>query len=280
MSTINGSGLATLNRETVSFTPFQGGEYGGRFEGPLAAIEAKYTQLRGRGYAVTLESDSSPIATCIFRSAFSSGTVGGDASGPNADFVDQWEIVRNTVQKELLLSDHPSVAAVNTANMVELKGFIENPGTWDDAEGFTILSGSFTDSAGVSRTNANSAIAADYLFALWRSFVRSVEVKQPILRLTRTTNPFYDAPFNVANVDRVLTTAQMISDSGVPSNFAVPLIELASALTHSTARADGLIVGYGWLKDMVSSTLSGTTRIQYIIEYKFNLWDLVRYPRA
>jgi len=266
MSTINGSGLATLTSQTVSFTPFQGGEYGGSFGGPFAAVLAKYHVLRGRGYAVHFQCDESPLATCTFRAAFSAAA-GEAASGPNADFVDQWEIVRNTVQKELLLSDHPSVAVLNADNLKELKSFIENPSTYDDdaADNFSIL-------------DEDSANAAYYLWDLYRSGARSIEVKQPILRLTRTTNPFYDSPFNVANVDVVLSTAHMISDSGVPSNFAVPLIELAAALSRSAVtRADELILRFGWLKDMVSSTLSGTTRIQYVIEYKFGLWDTVLY---
>ncbi len=271
MSTINGSSAATLNQETTSFTPFQGGEYGGRYEGPLAAIVTKYNLLRSQGYAVHLESDSSPIATCTFRAGFQSASPGGGATNPNLDYQDTWEIVRNTTQKELLMSDHPSVAALNSTNLAELKAFMADQSSWDDSAG--ILNFTITDTS----PYVNSSVNALYLFDLFQSGVRSVEVKQPILRLTRVTNPFYDAVFNVDNVDVVLTTSSMISDSGVPSNFAVPLLALAAALTGTTDRADSLDLAYGWLKDMVSSTITGNTRVQYVIEWKFGLWDTILY---
>lgn len=265
MSTINGSALATLNRQIVSFTPFQGGEYGGRFEGPLSAIVSTYNLLRSRGYEVHLESDSSPIATCVFRSAFLSSNPGDSATNPNLDYTDTWEIVRNTVQKELLMSDHPSVAALNAQNLLELKQYMQAPDTFEAEDGFTL-------------TGAASFDAANYLFELFRSGVRSVEVKQPILRVTRVTNPLYDATFNVSNVDTLLTTDSMILDSRVPANFAVPLIDLANAVAGTSFdRSDVLVLAFGWLKDMVSSSISGTKRVQYVIEYKFGLWDTVLY---
>ncbi len=265
MSTINGSSDATLNQQSLSFTPFQGGDFGGRYEGPLAGVLTKFYLLRGRGYEVHLESDSSPIATCTFRSSFLSSNPGDVATNPNLDYTDTWEIVRNTVQKELLMSDHPSVAKLNEENLLQLKQFMLAPDTFEDEDGFTL-------------TGADSCDAANYLFELFRSGVRSVEVKQPILRVTRVTNPFYDATFNVDNVDKLLTTNSMMGDSGVPSNFAVPLIALSDAIaTTSTARSDILVLAFGWLKDMVSSTISGTKKVQYVIEYKFGLWDTVEY---
>jgi len=279
---INGSLAAFQCRETYSFTPNQGGTYGGKYEGPAAAILAKFNTLLGLGYHVVYECDASPIASVTFDTPNNSGGPGNPPTDPNADYTDNFQVLRNTVQKELLLSDHPIVKNLNTRNLSELKGFILNPADYDIE-----LDGDGTVDLNFATTGSNQPVShndAVYLWDLFQSGVRSVEVKQPILRVTRVTNPLYDAPFDLSRVDRVLTTATMISDSGVTSNFAIQLAELAavfiSRATYSgawLARNDVLLMNYGWLKDAVTSETFGTTKNQYVIEYKFGLYDWALY---
>ena len=115
--------------------------------------------------------------------------------------------------------------------------------------------------------------------------IKSIEVKQPVLRVTRITNPLYDAPFDLDYVDRILTTSTMIYDSGVPSNFAIGLVSLATAISRRTAlnvngfasRPDYLGLKFGWLKDAPTSETVGTTKNQYTLEYKFGLYDVETY---
>jgi len=267
--TINGSGAAVQNRESISFTPNVGGDYGGRYEGPKAAVKAKMDVLIAAGYACKYECDQSPVATLEFSTPSNSGSPTDPPTNPNADYTDNFQVLRNTVQKELLMSDHPMVAVLTADNLSELKAFIAAPDTWEDGLGF-------------SPGSAPSVAAAEYLFALFQSGARSIEVKQPILRVTRVTNPNYDAPFDVSNTDKILSTARMISDSGVPSNFAVPLLDLANALMARIPvdgdgfadRTDALALKFGWLKDVNTAETLGTSRNQYVIEYKFGLWDV------
>lgn len=284
MSTINGSGAATQNRESISYTPNVGGEYGGRYEGPYAAIKSKMTTLIAAGYACKFECDASPIATLEFSTPTAAGNPGGVPVNPNADYTDNFQVLRNTVQKELLLSDHPLVAGLVQANLEQLKDIIsQNPKIVFDADHVAVaITGTRTVTSG---RPISSASKAQYLLDLHLSGVRSVEVKQPVLRVTRITNPAYDAPFYVGNVDKVLTSARMIRDSRVPSNFAVPLLGLAAALMRRTAvngsgyavRTDYIGLKYGWLKDAVTSETVGTTKNQYVLEYKFGLWDVETY---
>jgi hypothetical protein len=273
MSTINGSGAATQNRTNISFTPRIGGEYGGRFEGPAAAVLTQMNTLIALGYAVQYEQDQSPIASCTFTTTTGNGTTPTD---PNLDYTDNFQISRNTVQKEILMSDHPLVAGLTAANMKTLKRLMQNPSE------ATYASGNIADQwTGTSDQKA----VGQYLFDLFQSGVRSIEVKQPVLRVTRVTNPLYDAPFDLTYVDRFLTTSRMISDSGVPSNFAVPLAALASALmrqhtfttpgdvTSYVVRNDVLTLKFGWLKDVITNETLGTSKNQYILEYSFGLYD-------
>ena len=257
--TINGSGLATFNRETFTFTPNVGGEWGGRYEGPKAAVIAAMYNLANAGYSVQYECDASPIAS--FTYSVPTTNSGAVPSSANDDYTDNYQVSRNTAQKEILMSDHPLVTELNATNLEELKAYMLAPSIFVEAEGFTL-------------TGAASFDAANYLWDLFQSGVKCVEVKQPILRITRQTNPLYDRPFDVTLMDRVLTTSRMISDSGVPSNFAIPLVALATQMERGTVtRADALELNFGWLKDTVTLETIGTRRIQYVVEYKFGLWD-------
>lgn len=273
MATINGSGAAVQNRTTITFTPGQGGEFGGRYEGPTAAILAKKDELIAQGFAVVYECDASPVATVTFKTPSSTGD---QPPNPNADYVDRFQVLRNTVQKEILQSGHKSIRWLNATNLKQIKALFDNPTS------ATIPAGSLTPNE-ITNVPAepNSYSAASYLWQLYSSGVRSVDVKQPVLRVTRETNPLYDAPFDLDYVDRVLSTSTMIADSGVPGNFAIGLISLATAVSRKTPvnasgyaiRADELLMKFGWLKDAITSETVGTTKNQYVIEYTFGLWE-------
>ncbi len=283
MPTINGTLDAQFNRESITFTPNVGGEYGGRWEGPKAKIQEKMAVLIANGYAVQYECDSSPIATLSFNTT--TNNTGGGPTSPNVDYTDNFQLLRNTVQKELLMSDHPLIAGITGTNLDELRDLIANPNkiTINSSTHFCDqITGTKSFSGGSPTT---SAAKAQYMLDLFLSGVRSVEVKQPILRVTRVTNPLYDAPFNTDRVDRVLSTSTMISDSGVPSNFAVPLLDLATRIAERTAingssyavRNDFVGLKFGWLKDAITSETVGRTKNQYTVEYKFGLYDVETY---
>jgi hypothetical protein len=266
--TINGLNEAVQNRVTTTFTPNVGGEYGGKYEGPKAKVLTKMNELIALGYSVQYECDASPVASLTFKTTTNSS--GNPPSNPNADYVDTFQVIRNTVQKELIMSDHPYVAALSEDNLTALKNAMANPPV-NSSPAFS----------------GGSIAQAAYLWDLWQSGVRTVDVKQPVLRVTRITNPLYDAPFDLDYVDKILTTATMIADSGVPSNFAIGLASLAAACSYRTAlsgvfaiRPDSLLLKFGWLKDAPTSETVGTSKNQYTLEYKFGLWDTAIYQSA
>ena len=112
-SVINGLGGAWLNESTLTFRPFEGGSYGGTIEGVDAEIQPLIVQLSNYGYTVSYKKSKSPISTVTFSLAVNNITNGGQPVNPSADFADTWEVIRNSVQKELLESDHPLVSALS-----------------------------------------------------------------------------------------------------------------------------------------------------------------------
>lgn len=289
-TTINGDGLAVQSSETIRFTPRQAGEYGGKWTGPKAKVKAKLTELMAIGWACSYECDSSPVATLTFSTPTSQDPTQPPAS-PNTDYIDNWQVIRNTVQKELMLSDHPILALVTNiphasggdddpdviGNLDMLKLWMAN-NQGNTSKGQPDFSGSGDESP--------SQGAAQYIWDLWSSGARSVEIKQPILRVTRVTNPLYDAPFDLSNIDRIMLSDTMIADSLIPSNFAIDLVTLAvkaarrgvlaSGQTY-LQRADSLLLKYGWLKDVTTLETVGTTKNQFVFEYKFGLYDVGTY---
>ncbi len=281
---INGLGIAELNELQLTFTPFVGGQQGGTYEGPDANILPLISSLTAAGYSVEYHKSQSPISKLTFSAVFNS-IGGGPPISPNTDYTDTWELVRNSVQKELLESDHPSVSILSSTDFAILKGIMA--GTTPVVTGVPpAFTGGGTPGilpSGGSWMAADSIAAGNYLWALFQAGVKTVEVKQPILKLTRTTSPLYDATWAVNRTDTLFLTASMESDSGVPGTFAVPLVSLANQLMARSgglvaqARNDGLNLQFGWLKNLTGSTKHGHQRIQYSIEYSFGLWDAELY---
>lgn len=280
--TINGSNAAVQNKTTLSFTPGVGGESGGRYEGPYLKVLEKKDELIALGYAVQYECDASPVASVTFKTIANSS--GEPPTNPNADYTDNFQVVRNTVQKELLMSDHPLIAGVTGVNIDELRKLMKGgiTPTFDSSHLCNEITGTKTFSGGSPTT---SAAKADYLFQLYLAGVTSVEVHQPVVRVTRVTNPLYDAPFDLDYVDKVLSTSTMIADSGLPASFAIGAAALATACSRRTAvngsgyatRPDYIGLKFGWLKDAPTSETVGTTKNQYTLEYKFGLYDVETY---
>ncbi len=199
-------------------------------------------------------------------------------------------MIRNTVQKEILESDHPKVALLTNNDMIVLKQAFANP---SKLLSYSLVGGvltpgttAVTTPSFTSSPASASFQAGTYLWNLFVSGVKSVEVKQPIIRLTRTANPLYSSPFNTANIDTILQTTTMISDSGLPSSFAVPVVSLATRLINKSGgvnpvtRPDGLTLYFGWLKDLVGDHKHGRERIQFVLEYKFGLYDVTAYGQT
>ena len=266
---INGE-LTTLNSQSLSFKPFEGGEAGGTYEGEKNTLYAMAATLLGLGYSVSYDFNQSPIGKLTFRSTFQS-TNGGAPTNPNVDYKDTWELIRTSVHKEILESDHPVALLLNDVNLKELQKAFANPAKSIDVQ-FTLVTDLSKD--------VSSANAAVYFWEMFQNGVKTVEVKQPKLRLTRTTSHLYTAPFYTGNIDKVMTTATMKLDSGVPNNFAIPLVDLANSLKRGTTVGlpdtvvrGILISNYGWLKELIGCHKHGNQRIQYILEYTYGLWD-------
>ncbi len=277
---INGQGGADLNELQLTFTPFVGGQQGGTYEGPDAVILPLISSLTAAGYSVEYHKSQSPISKLTFSAAFNS-IGGGPPISPNTDYTDTWELVRNSVQKELLESDHPYVSELSSSDFDLLKAAFQSNSTTVPA-----FSGAGTPGilpGGGMWTTADSIAAGTYLFKLNNAGVKTIEVKQPILKLTRTTSQLYTLAWAVGNSDSIMTTATMLADSGLPATFSIPMADLETRLIARSggllqqARTDGIILNFGWQKDFVGSTKHGKQRIQFNLEYKFGLWDFGTY---
>ncbi len=73
---INGQ-LSTLNAQFLNFRPFEGGEYGGTYEGEKNTLYALIPGLLANGFQVQFETTNSLLAKLTFKGIGTSGTLGG-----------------------------------------------------------------------------------------------------------------------------------------------------------------------------------------------------------
>lgn len=261
-------GVVLVGRRN-KFTQGVGVQFEQTYRGPFQMVSNLGDLQRSVGWTVEFTSKNSPLVDLV---ATITTTPGGN---PNSDFQDSWELARNSVQKELLESDHPLISTLDATNLAELKKYMANPDLFVTDNGF---------SAVVAGTGP-SYDAATYLWDLFQSGVKNVEVRQPILRLTRTISLLYTSSTSLNNVDKVLTTSTMMADSGVPSDYVIDLGILFDNLTSrvalksdgSQARADSLVLKFGWLKDVTALSRYGSQRQTIVSEWKLGLYDTKLY---
>lgn len=265
---VNGTGDAQLTGRRNRFTVGVGVEYVETWVGLIDAIKDIEETYKLAGWSTESVTDRSPMAT--LTASIPTNPSGGGGN-PNSDFVDTWDVIRATTQKEILYSDHPLIGDLDATNLAELKKYFANPASFDADQGFSAL---------VAGTGP-SYDAATYLWALFQNGQKSVEVKQPILKVTRTMSPLYNSSWSLFGIDKIMTTATMIADSGAPNDYIVDLAALEEQITSKVKfdndgyqkRADVLKLKFGWKKDVSGLQRYGRTRQQISQDYQFGLWD-------
>jgi len=235
--------------------------------GPLAAVEqpieygwspsrGAYAIRRWRGQQQQIESLVGQLQSDGFEYAVRGGPVwectaqfGGDPDDPG-NLVDQWELLPNLVEKDILESNLAIIDGLTSEQKSKLRAYAQS-GTDDD---FNAIAG--TDAVTIA--------------TLIRAGVRSVRVHQPALRHTRTVSGKYAAQAAHTNVGRIIAPGSITSLEGVPAGV---LFELP---TGTNLRTD-IAMNYGWLKDPPSVQQVAWSRWQISQEWLWGLWSEVLY---
>ncbi len=256
--TMLGTAGATEQPGRYGWSP-QRGPYTTRvWRGGLAAILQIAAQCYAAGYTFERSGGIGGIFTLEASMGGDAGGAGGSAGASN-EIVDDWELLPNKVQKDLLSSDTAVVNALTALQIDAIKKANQNPPA--DA--------------------AVSDLPAECL-PVYRLMAAGVEYKvvhQPVLRHSWVIPRNARKGFDFTTVDKILTTNTLVRSEGVPVDFLLPLRSLPTKYSNP-ARIDGITLVYGWYKAMPTLTLSAYSRRLVQAEYEFGLWSTLVYGAA
>ncbi len=190
------------------------------------------------------------------------------ASGPQAgegDFnTDTWEILANEIQKDML--EHPRSLAIEESF----------PGT-------LILVKHETESGKALATtppwsSGAVALGATRLYNLLVRGQTHFSLGQYVLRHTTNVSNAYNSNIADFNVERIYTTAQLLTEAGNSNLWTFPLpgrlAYKVQNLPVPTARTDYLV---GWRKLPSSENTAANNRVNITTEYWLEQWSLYAY---
>lgn len=261
MPTILGSQAAVEQGYRFSWSPTRGLVSVRTWKGKADAILALLPTITFSGASV----DGRQLPGGLYELE---ATYGGDQNNnfPGTEIVDNWELLPNVVLKGLLSHDCSIINSLNSKDIENIQYWITNPPTKDVTPDF---------STGGNPTNATK------VYALMKADVTHAEVVQPIMRHTYIVPSGTNTSYVFTNSQKVLTTSQLISTEGVPSDFLLPLSQLPTVFANPT-RSDGLTTSlqYGWLKRMPTLSVAAYRRREVYLEWVFGLWSTDLYTFA
>ena len=182
-------------------------------------------------------------------------TVGGDPTGTfnnaSPETVDNWELLNNKVQKDILESDNTIVNSLSGADVNDIKDALKNPPTGNSDPAFT-----------------NNATNCLKVYNLMAAGVTSVQIFQPTLRHTWIVPRGASIKYEFTNAGKILSTSTLISTEGVPPDFVVSFATLASG---SVTRS-GVPLSWGWFKSQPSVNITARGSREVHAEWEFGLW--------
>lgn len=174
------------------------------------------------------------------------------ANGATETPVDSWEFFASQVEKDVLETDNATIAALNDADLKQIKYLIANP------------------PATPAEVPAwNTTQGAD-LYALMESGVRAIRVNAPILRHTQTVSDVWTVRAALTNVGMILSTATLTTFESIPSSV---LFNLPTDVSTRTSPA----LSYGWMKLHPTIRTAARQKMQIELEYEYGLWAELLY---
>lgn len=234
----------------VSYDPRNGGATTRTFKGDKAAIDAQAVELMFYGYKFTKRQLNGGIWELT-------ATISGDDSGGGQveQDVDNWEILPNAVEKDLLLSDSDAVKNLVADDVKKLRKIMDGQ----------------LDPDGVSWTNASAGNPAGLLKVILAGG-KSKTIYQQVLRHTKTIGWAYQVPASLTNVGKVYTTAALKQAESMPVIISGSLPTAAAP-----SRTDGVSVTAGWLKGHPTIQVSAYGKSQIVQEWHYGYWATLLY---
>jgi len=238
---ILGSSNAIEQPQTVGYSPSRGWYTVRTWKGKKNAIDTLSNSLVSAGYEFQIDHGPGGISTVRAQ------TPQNLSSAEEA--VNLWEIQPIAFTKDILEADIAAIESISEDDKIAIRHAIQSP---PDPP----TSPALTDPNAIDT----------YLLML--SGVREIKKFSITLRHTQTVSNQWAVPISLTNVNRLHSTATLISDEAPPG-------WIASTMPTFVSNRAGLV--YGWYKSLPTITIVSYQRTQLVQEWEFGLWATFLY---
>lgn len=302
---IRGDDSPQLQRRSFQYDYRQGGTYTEEHRG--SSIPKMITKWNGIIYTAQRGKMSfeNGVASAEFEWSGFPGSSGGTSAKELT--IDRWEIPEPKTEKPLIQSpkiydSFYNLALLYTAGATDAmiggiaaqfqKGINENIPPADMAVGATSVKGWFNDDNFLNWTGLDATSKGYIIRAYNRCLNGQTHYQAQTYAVRHTTNApsYWSANISDVNVNRVYTTAQLLSelqDSSlwyfpIPGRLAYKINAAANAFFNGFPSSVQSRTGYrfGWLKSPFGESSVGRTRMEIQGGYVLDQWPLDTYPAA
>jgi hypothetical protein len=215
---------------------------------------------------------------------------------PKTEVINLWELFAQKVEKDVLDADlsNGGIGQISAADAFLIKtalGYCEsgipvaaswfdtpvNPTDLVDSEGSpdpNRTPGALTDASGQPVAPAANPSGCYSVLCLMLRGVRSHPVLAPCLRHTQTANSQYAIQASLTNVSKVLSTATLQSNEGVPSGLLFNLPTFSAPPQYVESAGD---LQYGWYKDFPTVRQIAGMKWNIEQEWQYGLYSVKLY---
>jgi len=240
----------TLVEQPIKFgwSPDRGPYTQRSWKGTETQVKSKINEIISLGGSYEVEQLAGEF--WMITASYGNNTGGGDQSGN--EVTDQWELVPNVVSQNLLESQYSKVAGLSTTQVKQIK-----------------------DSLAQNVEPSASGFASDQLtvYTLMHSNVDTVSVSQPVLQHNWLVPIGVNLAYSYSNIDRIFTTASLISTEGVPADLAVSISAWTASFANPSYGSNRVALVFGWKKLAPTQRIANNGRREITQGFEFGLWS-------
>ena len=186
-----------------------------------------------------------------------------------------FELNGNALQKDI--REHPKALVLGPSRIEAISRAVDR---WTNAVGYTYsiadVTGATEEDEAITGDEAADALSL-YNLLRQRNGNAAFQISQYVFRYTRIASNRASLDVGYSNVEKILTTEQMVAETGPPVGILSAIADAVTAATPTTV-ASGY--QFGWLKQTPTVTNIAGNKIQISGEYWLESWSTWLYAVA
>ncbi len=251
----------------------------------LAVIQTDYYN-KGWKVEVTPGNPYTLVATVdLPLNSDNSPFTGSTPTGSNSSVQTNWFFHSDTATKDLLHVGQRGVlnGVYNWLNDISmhdknaLEYLIANPPTTASAQGITVpipINWNYSDTASpFSGSNSTSVSAAKVVWAMTKNGQKTIDIKVPVLRMTKTVPLGYNLTLYTGNCETIYYASTLWNVYGIPDSYYYAMRQDSDPASGTVTTDDGtnLPLHYGWKKNTPEIQQNGSL-VNITLDFTYGLY--------